>query len=284
MLNNLKLTALLVTASCISAFCHAQSNAIDSSLTSTPEVVQISGMVVTGDSLSPLPFATVALAFGLAGEREAFPLAREVAVADVAAAPGGVLVCLPGAPAGGDSGASFSPVAAVIRAEVELAGDGCRLVVLRGGDGAALAAAANVRLENRTRETVWVRQIRRIDPDPGTPGTVNPGRFVPAGAWAEVGTGSCVPWALEDPARFEAREAASAPVSRRERGASRFAGHEDEDEDDDADALDHEDEDASSGTALAGSEELLSSVPAFVEVRVGDCPASNACNLLRCRT
>ncbi len=59
MLNNLKLTALLVTASCISAFCHAQSNAIDSSLTSTPEVVQISGMVVTGDSLSPLPFATV---------------------------------------------------------------------------------------------------------------------------------------------------------------------------------------------------------------------------------
>ena len=59
MLNKLKLTALLATASCISAFCHAQSNATDSILTSTPEVIQISGMVVTGDSLSPLPFATV---------------------------------------------------------------------------------------------------------------------------------------------------------------------------------------------------------------------------------
>lgn len=59
MLNNLKLTALLVTASCISGFGYAQSNAIDSTLTPPPDVIQISGMVVTGDSLSPLPFATV---------------------------------------------------------------------------------------------------------------------------------------------------------------------------------------------------------------------------------
>ena len=59
MLNKLKLTAILATASCISGFGYAQSNAVDSTLTTPPEVIQISGMVVTGDSLSPLPFATV---------------------------------------------------------------------------------------------------------------------------------------------------------------------------------------------------------------------------------
>ena len=59
MLNKLKLTVLLAAASCISGFGYAQSSAVDSTLTPPPDVIQISGMVVTGDSLSPLPFATV---------------------------------------------------------------------------------------------------------------------------------------------------------------------------------------------------------------------------------
>tara|TARA_Y100000385_G_scaffold270706_1_gene309981 strand:+ start:3598 stop:4257 length:660 start_codon:yes stop_codon:yes gene_type:complete len=54
-----KSTALFLLALSLSAFGHSQSTPSDTTATPSANVVQISGMVVTGDSLSPLPFATV---------------------------------------------------------------------------------------------------------------------------------------------------------------------------------------------------------------------------------
>jgi hypothetical protein len=54
-----KPVAILVLALSLSAIGFTQSEFSDSTATSSPNVIQISGMVVTGDSLSPLPFATV---------------------------------------------------------------------------------------------------------------------------------------------------------------------------------------------------------------------------------
>jgi hypothetical protein len=52
-------SVLVLIALSLPASIFAQINELDSATFSSPAVVQISGMVVTGDSLSPLPFATV---------------------------------------------------------------------------------------------------------------------------------------------------------------------------------------------------------------------------------
>lgn len=51
--------ALLLIALCSMEISQAQVTPKDSLISATNDVVQISGMVVTGDSLAPLPFATV---------------------------------------------------------------------------------------------------------------------------------------------------------------------------------------------------------------------------------
>lgn len=96
--------------------------------------------------------------------------------------------------------------AATLRATVERAGDGCRLLVLRGGDGAAAAAVGNARVCNKSSETVWVRQTRHVNSTDKETGGVNSTGWIPTSAWAEVGKGACVAWAMQDRSVFETAE------------------------------------------------------------------------------
>ena len=197
---------------------------------------------------------------------EDFPSTPGISIHDIASSAGGVLISLPGE--GTDGLDTLNPKhTAVLRASVESTGEGCRLLVLRGGDGAAAAAAANVRVENKSGERVWVRQTRReTSTDSATSKS-----WTPTSVWVEVTKGACVPWTLEDPARFEAEQKSpDATVSRQksaERSAAKFAGEDVEDEN-------HEEEEENATFEVNADSGLTTSEPAFVEVCVGDDPTS----------
>ena len=184
---------------------------------------------------------------------EDFPSTPGISIHDIASSAGGVLISLPGE--GTDGLDTLNPKhTAVLRASVESTGEGCRLLVLRGGDGAAAAAAANVRVENKSGERVWVRQTRReTSTDSATSKS-----WTPTSVWVEVTKGACVPWTLEDPARFEAEQKSpDATVSRQksaERSAAKFAGEDVEDEN-------HEEEEENATFEVNADSGLTTSVP-----------------------
>ena len=208
-----------------------------------------------------------ALAFSFSSARaekkenktDEFPATPFASVAAIECSGGaGALLLLPGA-------SHLHKSAATLRATVERAGDGCRLLVLRGGDGAAAAAVGNARVCNKSSETVWVRQTRHVNSTDKETGGVNSTGWIPTSAWAEVGKGACVAWAMQDRSVFETAEGTTKLTKKlSERSASKFAG--------DADENEEEKEEEEDEFEKLDQENTASTQNGFVEICIGADP------------
>ena len=167
---------------------------------------------------------------------------------------------------GGTNGRSSPPLTS-IHVSVESAGEGCHLLVLRGGLGSFASSASNVRLANHTAQVVSVRQVAK------------PPGWQAEGPWFAVEAGSSQPWALSNPLRSAAAsgsKAAAAATKTKTKTKKRTnkkpafteshqEGGDDEDVEEDEDLMEEDD------GVLVGfpSEADAAADPVYVEIVVG---------------